>query len=169
MKRILGPAAVIGSVLAVCFAIAADRSRPAARGRIELAQKDTTKKESAKKETAAPGKTSPAAKAPPGKSVSAVPPKRSPDEEAVLQAAAAVAKAYTAHDAKGVAAAFTADGEYLDEKGAVFHGRQAIEAEFASFLKDNPETSIEVRVASTRAIAPGVIAADGASSLIRSK
>ena len=41
----------------------------------------------------------------------------------------------------------------MDEKGGVYHGRQALEAEFVDFFEVNPETSIEVQFVSTRSIA----------------
>src|SRR5262249_39047019 len=96
-------------------------------------------------------------------------PKRSPDEEAVAQAATGLGKAYNEHNGKNFAAAFTADGEYVDENGNVFHGRKAIEDEFAALLKANPETSIELALASLRTIAPGVITADGTTRLTQKK
>jgi len=96
-------------------------------------------------------------------------PKRSPDEEAVEKTAQALAKAFNQRDAKAFAAAFTADGEYIDEAGAVYHGRSAIEEEFAAFLKANPDTTIQVQLESTRAVAPGIIAADGTTQFTRSK
>jgi hypothetical protein len=57
----------------------------------------------------------------------------------------------------------------VDEKGTVFHGRKAIEQEFARFFANNPATSIAVEIASTRAIAPAIIAADGTTRFTRAK
>src|SRR5262249_51378556 len=113
----------------------------------------------AKKEAGQP------AKAPPAKPA----PKRSPDEEAAAQAAAGLVKAYDEHNGKAFAAAFTTDGEYVDENGNIFHGRKAIEDEFAALLKANPETSIELALVSLRTIAPGVMAADARTHLTRKK
>jgi uncharacterized protein (TIGR02246 family) len=96
-------------------------------------------------------------------------PKSSPEDEAVRAAAEALVKAYDARDAKAFAASFTAEGEYVDEKGAVFHGRKAIEDEFAGFFKANPETAIEVQLVGARPIAAGIVAADGATRFTRAK
>lgn len=120
--------------------------------------KDAVAKEPVEKERAT--KTTPATPAPP---------KRTPDEEAVVQTGQSLARAYNERDAKAFAANFTADGEYIDETGIVFHGRAAIEEEFSRFLKANPETSIQVQLESTRAVAPGIIAADGSTLFTRAK
>ena len=55
----------------------------------------------------------------------------SPDQAAAIEeirlADESFAKAYASGDAKAVAAHFTADAEYVDEDGSLFHGREAIE------------------------------------------
>src|SRR5262245_52043446 len=114
MKSILLPATALTLTAAVCLVVADERSRSAAPGGDELAQKEAVKKEAARKEPAQPAKPATAARTAPAKPAAAAPRKRSPDEEAVVQVAAVVVKAYNAHDARGFAAAFTADGEYLD-------------------------------------------------------
>jgi uncharacterized protein (TIGR02246 family) len=162
MKHILLPWTVLAAIAAVCFVVADDLPRsPAARVQNELVQKDAGQKAPAKKEAAPPAKPPAAKPAPPAK--------RSPDEEAVAQAAGGLGKAYNEHNGKGFAAAFTAEGEYVDENGNVFHGRKAIEDEFANLLKANPDSSIELALVSLRTIAPGVMAADGTTHLTRKK
>ena len=162
MKHILLPWTVLAAIAAVCFVVADDLPKsPPTRGQNALAQKETGQKAPAKKEARQPAKA-PAAKPPPA-------PKRSPDEEAAAQAAAGLVKAYTEHNGKAFAAAFTTDAEYVDENGNIFHGRKAIEDEFAALLKANPETSIELALVSLRTIAPGVMAADGTTRLFRKK
>lgn len=69
--------------------------------------------------------------------------------------------AYQKTDSKTLAGLFTADGEYIDSKGIVFHGRKAIDDEFAAFFKEMPGTAIEIDLNATRSIAKGVIASDG--------
>jgi uncharacterized protein (TIGR02246 family) len=160
MRHLFLPWTVFAAIAAVCFVVADDRPKSPAR-ETALAQKETGQKAPVKKEAAPPAKT-PSAKPAPA-------PKRSPDEEAVAQAATGLGKAYNEHNGKNFAAAFTADGEYVDENGNVFHGRKAIEDEFAALLKANPETGIELALASLRTIAPGVIAADGTTRLTRKK
>lgn len=73
----------------------------------------------------------------------------------------ALVDAYKKADAKAFAAVFTADGEYIDDKGIVFHGRKAIEDEFAAFFRETKGTSIEMELNATRSIAKGVVASDG--------
>ncbi|HEY3966423.1 MAG TPA: SgcJ/EcaC family oxidoreductase [Planctomycetaceae bacterium] len=168
MKRILGACSVILAVAGLCQAWPDGKPKPAAAGQ----------------PVAAPGTKAPAAKSPPAKTPAAktptekpaagvaspaASPKLSPDEEAVRQSAGNLAKAFNQHDAKAFAAAFTADGEYLDEQGAVYHGRKAIEEDFTGFFKENAEARIELVINSTRSIAPGVMAADGGSRFIRAK
>ena len=74
-------------------------------------------------------------------------------------------KAFNHGDATAFAAAFTADGEYIDEHGVAFHGRHAIEAEFASLFAVHQGAKIAVHLDAPRLIAPGVAAADGQSRL----
>ena len=96
-------------------------------------------------------------------------PKSSPEDEAVRAAAEVLMKAYQARDAKAFAAGFTAEGEYVDEKSVVFHGRKSIEEEFAGFLKANPKTTIELSLSPARSIASGVVAADGMTRFTRAQ
>src|SRR6516164_11521845 len=110
-----------------------------------------------------------AAVAAPVESKPAAASKRSPDEVAVEQTVEGLVKAYNDRDAKAFAAAFTANGEYIDETRAVFHGQAAIEAEFAVFLAANPATSIQVQLDSIRAVGPGIMAADGSTQFVRAK
>lgn len=137
-------------------------------------------KDSAKKAEKVPeqGKAAAARAAAPARSKSAAQPappkepekpKASPQDEAVRTAAEALIKAYDAHDAKAFAAAFTAEGEFVDEKGTVYHGRKAIEEEFTGFFKANPNTTIELALASARSIAAGIVATDGITRFTRAK
>ena len=98
----------------------------------------------------------PAAAVPKGSSA-----KATPVDAAVKSLTDSLLTSYQKGDAKSFAAAFTTDGEYLDPKGAVFHGRQAIENEFAAYFTAVPGTIIEMDLVTTRAIGTGVIAADG--------
>lgn len=92
----------------------------------------------------------------------------SPDEEAVRSLVDRLVKSYRERDAKDFAAAFTSEGEYIDAHGLTFHGPKAIEAEFAAFFKVHPETSIDVKLLSTRPIAKGVMTSDGTTHYRRS-
>ena len=86
--------------------------------------------------------------------------KTSASETTVKQVVDGLLKAYASGDAKAFSEAFTTHGEYIDAKGTVFHGRKAIEAEFAGFFKDTPGTTIEMDLAGTRPLGAGIITGD---------
>jgi uncharacterized protein (TIGR02246 family) len=178
MKHLHLPLAVVATISGFCLVAAGDKLTISTVATTEIAQNDPGKKAGGKKEAgkkdsakkdSAKKDAEPSAKTPDPKTAPAATPKRSPDEEAVLLTGAALVKAYNARDSQAFAGVFTADGEYVDEKGAVYHGRKALESEFDGFFKANPETSIEVAFVSTRAIAPGIIAADGTTRFTRAK
>jgi len=87
--------------------------------------------------------------------------KKSPDEAAIRKLGDAIVQAYQQHNAKSFAAVFTPDGEYVDFKGVLFHGRDEIEKEFAGFFKANPESTVQVAFDAIRPIAPGVDKVEG--------
>ena len=87
--------------------------------------------------------------------------KQSPDDAAVRKLGDAIVQAYQTHNAKSFAAVFTSDGEYVDFKEVLFHGREEIEKEFAGFFKANPESTIQVAFDAIRPIAPGVVKVQG--------
>jgi uncharacterized protein (TIGR02246 family) len=93
--------------------------------------------------------------------------KRSPEDAAIRAIGKSLVDAYQQHDAKAFAALFTANGEYVDENEALFHGREEIENEFAAFFKANPDTSILVQLEAARPIAPGVVKVPGGTSFRR--
>jgi uncharacterized protein (TIGR02246 family) len=162
-KPIIGACAALLAVAGLCQAWPDEKPKAAAAGQAAAPGTKAPAKKSASEKT--PAAEKPAA----GATNPTVTPKYSPDVDAVRQAAANLAKAFSQHDAKSFAAAFTVDGEYLDESGAVYHGRKAIEDDFTGFFKTNPEASIEVAIDSTRPIGPGVMAADGRSRFVRAK
>ncbi len=125
MKHLLLPLAVVVTVAGFCLVTADDKRTISTTAPRELAQNDPAKKVGGKKEA---GKKDPAKKEPqpPTKTpaVKTAPdaaPKRSLDEDAVLLTGAALVKAFNQHDSEAFAGVFTADGEYVDEKGAVYH------------------------------------------------
>lgn len=71
---------------------------------------------------------------------------RDADRQAIRQSSRAFSAAFDKHDAKAVAAFWTEQGEYQEESGEVVRGRPAIEKAFAEFFKENPRTSVEVRI-----------------------
>ena len=88
------------------------------------------------------------------------PAKASHHDAVIKQVTDALLTAYIAGDATNFAGCFTVEGEYIDAKGTVFHGRKAIEDEFTAFFRETPDTTIEIASNTTRSIATGVIASD---------
>lgn len=162
MKRFVFPGAAVLAIAGLCLAFADDKPRAAATGQAKKsaspAEKRPATNPAAAAERAARGTADEPAAA-----------QRSPEEIAVRQALAGLVKAYVQHDGKAFASGFSADGEFIDEQGALYHGRAAIEEDFSAFFKENPKTTIEVVIESTRPIAPGVIAADGTTRFTRAQ
>lgn len=71
-------------------------------------------------------------------------------EAAVRASADAFVKAFNAGDAKAVAALWAQDAEYTDEAGQSFHGRAAIEKEYAGLFKQHPGATITLSIESIR-------------------
>ena len=94
----------------------------------------------------------------------------SPDQAAAIEeirlADESFAKAYAKGDAKAVAAHFTADAEYVDEDGSLFHGREAIEKTLTEFFADHPHCTLEMDIDTIRFISPGVAVEDGSTTII---
>lgn len=82
----------------------------------------------------------------------------------VSQSAERYAKAFADRNAKAIAALFTPDAEYIDSSGTIFHGREAIEAEYAASFKSDPPGKIGIELISIRPIAAGVLVEDGVST-----
>ena len=61
------------------------------------------------------------------------------DVAAIRAGSEAFVAAFNKHDAKGVAALWTKDGEYIDDSGRAITGRDAIEQDYAAFFTENPE------------------------------
>ncbi len=77
-------------------------------------------------------------------------PAYSADEETIRAAVEAFVQAFNAGDAKAVVADWTADGQYTDEDGNVFRGRDAIEKEYARLFAAHPGATIAVSIESLR-------------------
>ena len=72
-------------------------------------------------------------------------------------------KAFANHDAKSIAALFTPEAEYIDSQGIVFHGRAAIEAEYAAAFTAGIAGKLSTRISSIRPIASGIVVEEGIS------
>ena len=171
MKRLFLSLAML-TIAALNLYVSADDKPKTGAPESKTAPKNATKNEAVKKPAIQPAK--PVQEKTPASPTGALPVAgvetgSSPDDASVRRMAAALVSSYNAHDAKAFSGAFTADGEYVDEKGTAFHGRKAIEAEFGDFFRANPATSIAVEVAATRTLAPAIIAADGRTRFTRAR
>ncbi|MBX3436036.1 MAG: nuclear transport factor 2 family protein [Planctomycetaceae bacterium] len=86
-------------------------------------------------------------------------------QEAIEQSANRFVEAYSKRDAKVVASLFTSEAEYVDGTGTVFHGRAAIEAEFAAAFDLDALGILTIEILSIRPVAPGVVVEEGVSTL----
>jgi uncharacterized protein (TIGR02246 family) len=84
---------------------------------------------------------------------------------AIRQNASAFVEAFNRGDAKGVAALWTDNGEYVDESGNAYVGREAIEKCYADFFKANPGASLLLEVDSVRLLSADAAIEDGRAML----
>ncbi len=89
-----------------------------------------------------------------------------PGEAAVRATAEEFTKAFNSGDAKAVAALWTADGRIVDESGAEFVGRDAIEGQYAALFKSQPNLKIKVVISSIELPTPNVAIEDGSTNLV---
>jgi uncharacterized protein (TIGR02246 family) len=75
---------------------------------------------------------------------------RPEDEAAVRKATADFIKAVEKGDAKAVAAAWTENGEYIDDDGTTIRGRAAIEAAYAKAFAKKKNVKVEITIDSIR-------------------
>src|SRR5262245_19091187 len=79
------------------------------------------------------------------------------DLKAINGSADQFTAAFDKGDAKGIAALFAPDAEMVEKDGDVFHGRDAIEKEFAAFFKVFPGAKLTLDLAAVRRVAPNVL------------
>ena len=72
---------------------------------------------------------------------------------------------FNKHDAKAVAECWTEDGEYVDETGEVYAGREAIEKGYARFFAENPNARIKVMIDSLRLLGDVAAIEDGRTTV----
>jgi uncharacterized protein (TIGR02246 family) len=83
------------------------------------------------------------------------------DEKAIRATADEFVKAFNAGDAKMIGAEWATDAEYSDESGQEFHGRAAIEKEYAGLFKEHPGATISVTIESIRFLGPDIAVEKG--------
>jgi uncharacterized protein (TIGR02246 family) len=90
-------------------------------------------------------------------------------QTALQQSADRFCEAFGKQDAKALAELFTPEAEYVDVDGTVFHGRAAIEAEFAASFAATPPGKLQIAITSIRPIADGVAVEEGISRFAPAK
>jgi uncharacterized protein (TIGR02246 family) len=88
---------------------------------------------------------------------------RSADEAAIRANVDKFVRAYNSHDAKAIAALFTADAQIEDKDGDIAEGRDAIARTFANIFTDSPSKKIDVLVESIRFIGNDLAVEKGTS------
>jgi uncharacterized protein (TIGR02246 family) len=86
---------------------------------------------------------------------------RAKDIAALEATARAFTDSFNRGDAKAVAALWTRDGEYIDESGQRFEGRDAIEKEYADFFAAHPNAKITIDVDALRLAGDNTAIEDG--------
>jgi uncharacterized protein (TIGR02246 family) len=89
------------------------------------------------------------------------------DGRAIRQAVSAYADAINKGDLAALSAYWADDAEYIDEKGTVTRGREAIAALFKHFLADIKGSKIALHVTRVRPLTADVAMQDGTSTLTR--
>jgi uncharacterized protein (TIGR02246 family) len=88
-------------------------------------------------------------------------------EQAINQAVVAYAEAFNSGNVAAISAVWAPDAEYIDEKGTVVKGRNAIAALFKQYLADLKGAKIAFKVTSIRPLTDDVVMQDGTSTLTR--
>ncbi len=92
-------------------------------------------------------------------------PSTADSEKAIRATADEFVKAFNAGDAKTIAAEWANDAEYTDESGQEFHGRAAIEKEYATLFKEHPGSTISVKIESIRFLGPDIALERGVATV----
>lgn len=86
-----------------------------------------------------------------------------PDQ--IRASATAFKQAFDKHNAKALAKMWTEDGEYVDENGQRFSGREAIANEYASYFATNPDARIQLAIDAIRVINENTVLEEGRASV----
>jgi uncharacterized protein (TIGR02246 family) len=97
----------------------------------------------------------------------ALPPPSNPQEEAALvKRAEAFVEAFHKGDAWALAGFWTPQGDYTDQAGRQFKGREAIEKAFQSLFAENKGLKLQIASDSLRFVTPEVALEDGTTAVI---
>ncbi len=82
-------------------------------------------------------------------------------EAAVAESGARFVAAYNRHDAKAIAAGFTATAEFVTEDGTTIRGREAIERHFVAVFSEFPKAQLQLHVDAVRLVTSIVAIEEG--------
>jgi uncharacterized protein (TIGR02246 family) len=94
-------------------------------------------------------------------SIAAETPAVNTPEATIRKAAVEYVTAFNKANAKDIATLWTRDGDYVNEAGTRFVGREAIQAEYETFFQQRPGATIQVTVDSVRLLGPDSAIEDG--------
>jgi uncharacterized protein (TIGR02246 family) len=87
------------------------------------------------------------------------------DLAAIREESRAFVTSFNSGDAHAVAAMWTEDGDYTNESGEAFQGRDAIEREYAAFFAANPGVKLKLTIDSIKRLSADTAIEDGRASL----
>jgi uncharacterized protein (TIGR02246 family) len=85
--------------------------------------------------------------------------------DAIAKEAEGFIEAFQKGDAKALAAFWTEDGDYTDQKGRNLKGREAIEKAFTEFFAENKGLKLRINSDSLRFVTPDVAVEDGTTEV----
>ncbi len=86
-------------------------------------------------------------------------------QQQIHESAKAFISTFNRGDAQGLAEFWTKDGDYIDEAGQKFVGREAIQNEYAGFFAENPGAKITLAVDSIRLLNDDIAIEDGRATV----
>jgi uncharacterized protein (TIGR02246 family) len=92
---------------------------------------------------------------------------RNEDRNAIRATVNSFVKAFESRDPKRLAAHWTADGEYRNERGVKAHGRDTLEKGFTAFFAKTPEVKAEVHPESLRFVSRDTAIEEGSVTVRR--
>jgi uncharacterized protein (TIGR02246 family) len=93
-------------------------------------------------------------------------PDKAKEEAALLKTAQGFVEAFQKGDAKAVAEFWTADGDYTDQAGKVYKGRDNIEKMFKGFFAENKGLKLRIDIAALKFVTADVAIEDGTTSVL---
>ena len=92
---------------------------------------------------------------------------RTADRAAVTKVMQSLSKSFEARDAKQLAALWTDEGEYENDRGVSLHGRPALEAGFAALFEKMPEATVKLQSKSLRFLSADAAIEEGGVTIQR--